>query len=75
MERYYTLIGMAVVVITSASVIGISAWLLLTYTIDFFGKRFNSLWRIVEYAYYHKQFKKWMRDNDKKSVTGRFNDV
>ena len=72
MEKYYTLIGMTVVVITSGGVVGVCAWLALTHTIDFFGKRFSALWRVVEYAYYHKQFKKWMKDNDKKSVTGRF---
>ena len=72
MEKYYTLIGMTVVIITSGAFIGLSAWLVLAYVLEFFAKRVNSMWRVVEYAYYHKQFKKWMKDHNKKSVTGRF---
>ena len=72
METYYFIIGKIVVVITSGSVVIVSAWYVIARIVDFIGKRFNTLWRVVEYAYYHKQFKKWMKDNDKKSVTGRF---
>ena len=72
METYYLIIGKIVVAITSVSVVIVSAWYVIAWIIDFVGKRVKTLWRAVEYTYYRKEFKQWMKDNDKKSVTGRF---
>lgn len=72
MECYFKVIGMFVVGLSSFCVVVFGAWYVIEKVIDFFGRRFNSLWRVVEYAHYHKQFKKWMKDNNKNSVTGLF---
>ena len=72
MENYYIIVGKLVVAITSGSVVIVSAWYVFAWIIDFVGKRVKTLWRAVEYAYYRKEFKMWMKDNNKKSVTGRF---
>lgn len=38
------------------------------------GKKFNSLWIIVEYGYYKSKFKEWVKDQKRHPRCEKYND-
>ena len=62
MEQAYYWIGLVVfwlsAIIGSVLTVGFLAKLLL----DELGRRFKTMWIMVEFAYYRKDFKKWVKD-------------
>jgi len=62
MEQIYNWIGLGVFWLSA----GIGTLLLVGYIgkliLDELGRRFKVLWWVVEFAYYRKEFKEWVKD-------------
>jgi len=62
MEQIYYWIGLIVfwLSVTIGSIIAIG--FLIRIILDELGRRFKTLWIIVEFAYYRAEFKEWVKD-------------
>lgn len=74
METYITIIGSIVVACASILVIGVALWYFLEWGMLRILQQFKVYEVLIEYAFYRKQFKKWAKDNNVKSRTGKFNE-
>lgn len=59
----YIVLGGACLVI-ALTILG----LLLNFLLNFFGRKFTALWRIVEYFIYRKEFLEWVVENKKERI-------
>lgn len=62
MEQMYNWIGLVVFWLTASIGIMLAVGYLMKIIFDELGRRFKTLWIIVEFAYYKKEFKTWVKD-------------
>ena len=62
MEQIYNWIGLVVFWISATIGSIIAIGFLIRIILDKLGRRFKTLWIIVEFGYYRKSFKEWVKD-------------
>ena len=62
MEQIYYWIGLIFFWLSATIGSIIAIGFLIRIILDELGRRFKTLWRIVEFAYYRADFKEWVKD-------------
>ena len=62
MEQIYYWIGLVVFWLSATIGIVVAIGYLVNILLNELGRRFKTLWIIVEFAHYRKDFKEWVKD-------------
>lgn len=65
METLYYITGLIIIWATSIASILMLLVLGITKLLNIIGRKYGSSWIIVEYAFYRKQFKEWIKDKER----------
>lgn len=65
MEQIYELIGLIIVVLSAIIGSILIIGFLVKIIVNKLGRVFTSLWTIIEFIYYRKEFKDWVKDKER----------
>lgn len=69
MKQVYYWIGLVIFWVSVGSLAGI----LINMLLNELGRRFRTMWIIIEFVYYRRDFKKWIKDKERHPKCEAFN--